>query len=121
SGAAGPEGSEIVLVNDGNRADALLDAVITKPAERRNLRPTRHRARIMMPAFGLVPGVAPLAIAAPANVADQLDPLRRHPAVQHQDRGRIFEAGHHFLEIREWIFGTLAARIRAYHKRRFIV
>src|SRR5450759_4872399 len=93
-GAPGGGGApEAAVSRRGLDGDGALATPVAEAADSEQRAPCRHGASIMMAALGLVPGVALLAIVAPAGVADALDALRRHAGVDHVRGGEVFQAG----------------------------
>src|SRR6201999_472775 len=89
AGCRRPEAAELARADahPGLCYDSCPGAVIAEPAQREHGAPCRHCSRIVVAAFGLVPGIPFLAVISRANVGDTFDTFTNHPGVKHVGGG----------------------------------
>ena len=88
--------------------------------ESQNRRPTCHRSRIMMAAFGFIERAAPQAVIAVADGAEYISDRWTFGLLEHVDGSGVLEAGHHFVEVGKRARRSPALRIGRHQHRGFV-
>lgn len=101
--------------------EMLAIASIAEAAERKNGRPGRHGAGIVVTAFWLVPWIAALAVVAHANVRNRFQAGRCQTCVEHQRSGGVFQARPRFCKVRKRDARARSRSVIAHEERGFVV
>ena len=116
-----PEAAERLAARARHQGKFALGSGIAEAAPGGKAGPTRQGARVVMPALRLVPGIAPLAVKAPAGGFHDVERLRHHPLERQRRRKLVLQSRPNLTEIRKGNFRTFAQGIGGHHNSAFVV